>query len=74
MEFLDFIVVGLFACFVAFFVIGFNRQMIEKNKQREEKYRKKKKMTKFKGEVFMMKFVACAEKSETHSIIYERAF
>ncbi len=31
-------------------------------------------MTKFKGEVFMMKFVACAEKSETHSIIYERAF
>lgn len=60
MEFLDFIVVGLFACFVAFFVIGFNRQMIEKNKQREEKYRKK--MTKFKGEVFMMKFVACAKK------------
>lgn len=41
MEFLDFIVVGLFVCFVAFFVIGFNRQMIEKNKQREEKYRKK---------------------------------
>lgn len=40
MEFLDFIVVGLFACFVAFFVIGFNRQMIEKNKQREEKYKK----------------------------------
>lgn len=31
-------------------------------------------MTKFKGEVFMMKFVACAEKSETHSIIYGRAF
>lgn len=31
-------------------------------------------MIKFKGEVFMMKFVACAEKSETHSIIYERAF
>lgn len=27
-------------------------------------------MIKFKGEVFMMKFVACAEKSETHSIIY----
>lgn len=42
MEFLDFIIVGLFACFVAFFVIGFNRQMIEKNKQREEKYRRKK--------------------------------
>lgn len=41
MEFLDFIVVGLFVCFVAFFVIGFNRQIIEKNKQREEKYRKK---------------------------------
>lgn len=31
-------------------------------------------MTKFKGEVFMMKFVASAEKSETHSIIYGRAF
>lgn len=41
MEFLDFIVVGLFVCFVAFLIIGFNRQMIEKNKQREEKYRKK---------------------------------
>lgn len=61
MEFLDFIVVGLFACFVAFFVIGFNRQMIEKTSK--EKKNTAKKMTKFKGEVFMMKFVACAEKS-----------
>ena len=40
MEFLDFIVVGLFVCFVAFLIIGFNRQMIEKNKQREERYKK----------------------------------
>lgn len=31
-------------------------------------------MTKFKGEVFMMKFVASAEKSETHSIIYGSFF
>lgn len=69
MEFLDFIIVGLFACFVAFFVIGFNRQMIEKTSK--EKKNTAKKMIKFKGEVFMMKFVACAEKSETHSIIYE---
>lgn len=39
--FVDFIISALFVCFVAFFVIGFNRQMIEKNKQREEKYSKK---------------------------------
>lgn len=39
--FVDFIISALFVGFVAFFVIGFNRQMIEKNKQREEKYSKK---------------------------------
>ena len=56
MEFLDFIIVGLFACFVAFFVIGFNRQMIEKNKQREEKYKKlkdkKMRLQKIKRRIF----------------------
>lgn len=31
-------------------------------------------MIKFKGEVFMMKFVACAEKSETHSLYMSEIF
>ena len=37
---LDFIITALFVGFVAFFVIGFNRQMLERNDKRREKYRK----------------------------------
>ncbi|WP_185900154.1 hypothetical protein [Campylobacter sp. MIT 99-7217] len=38
-NFLDFIITALFIALIAFFVIGFNKQMLEKNKQREEKYK-----------------------------------
>ena len=37
---LDFIITALFVGFVAFFVIGFNRQMLERGEKRREKYRK----------------------------------
>lgn len=40
MGFVDFIITALFVGFVAFLVIGFNRQMIAKNEKRDEKYGK----------------------------------
>lgn len=39
MGFLNFIITALFVAFIAFLVIGFNRQMIEKNEKRQEKYK-----------------------------------
>ena len=39
MGFLNFIITALFVGLIAFFVIGFNRQMMERNKQREERYK-----------------------------------
>lgn len=50
MSFLDFIVTTLFVGFVAFLVIGFNRQMFEKNEQRRQKYEKFKEKSKKMGE------------------------
>lgn len=38
MEILDFILFVFFALFIAFLVIGFNRQMNEKAKAREERF------------------------------------
>lgn len=38
--FVDCVITALFVGFVAFLVIGFNRQMIEKNEKRNEKYEK----------------------------------
>lgn len=38
----DFIIIILFVCFITFLVLGFNRQMQEKAKQREEKQKRKK--------------------------------
>lgn len=40
MGILNFIITALFIAFIAFLVIGFNRQMLERNQQREEKYKK----------------------------------
>lgn len=37
--FVDIIITAVFVGFVAFLVIGFNRQMIEKNEKRNEKYK-----------------------------------
>ena len=37
---LDFIITALFVGFVAFFVIGFNRQMLERGEKRRERYKK----------------------------------
>lgn len=39
---IDFIIIILFVCFMTFLVLGFNRQMQEKAKQREEKQKRKK--------------------------------
>lgn len=39
MGFVDIIITAVFVGFVAFLVIGFNRQMIEKNEKRNEKYK-----------------------------------
>lgn len=38
----DFIIIILFVCFMTFLVLGFNRQMQEKAKQREKKQKRKK--------------------------------
>lgn len=38
----DFIIIVLFVCFITFLVLGFNRQMQEKAKQREKKQKRKK--------------------------------
>lgn len=40
MEILDFILMIIFVLFMIFLVIGFNRQMIQKNKEREERFKK----------------------------------
>ncbi|MBX1886748.1 hypothetical protein [Campylobacter peloridis] len=39
---IDYIIITLFVCFMIFLVFGFNRQMQEKAKQREEKQKTKK--------------------------------
>ncbi|HDZ5084906.1 TPA: hypothetical protein RTH03_000135 [Campylobacter jejuni] len=43
MEILDFILMIIFVFLMIFLVIGFNRQMIQKNKEREERFEKYKK-------------------------------
>ncbi len=40
MAILEFILIMLFVCFMVFLVIGFNRQMSEKAKAREERFKK----------------------------------
>lgn len=43
MEILDFILTSIFVFLMLFLVIGFNRQMTQKNKQKEERFKKFKK-------------------------------
>ena len=43
MEIFDFIFTFIFVLFIAFLVIGFNRQMTQKIKDREERFKKFKK-------------------------------
>lgn len=43
MEILDFILIVIFVFLMIVLVIGFNRQMIQKNKEREERFKKYKK-------------------------------
>ena len=40
MGFLDIIVMALFVGFVAFFVVGFNRQMLQRGEEKRERYKK----------------------------------
>ncbi|EHY7560687.1 hypothetical protein K4091_001305 [Campylobacter jejuni] len=43
MEILDFILIVIFVFLMIVLIIGFNRQMIQKNKEREERFKKYKK-------------------------------
>ncbi|EGZ6030628.1 hypothetical protein JJE90_001090 [Campylobacter jejuni] len=43
MEILDFILIVIFVFLMIVLVIGFNRQMMQKNKEREERFTKYKK-------------------------------
>ncbi|EKT7750405.1 TPA: hypothetical protein R0975_001619 [Campylobacter jejuni] len=43
MEILDFILIVIFVFLMIVLVIGFNHQMIQKNKEREERFKKYKK-------------------------------
>ncbi|MBC5858178.1 hypothetical protein Cjcuy013_03820 [Campylobacter jejuni] len=43
MKILDFILIVIFVFLMIFLIIGFNRQMIQKNKEREERFKKYKK-------------------------------
>ncbi|MFQ6342027.1 hypothetical protein [Campylobacter sp. VTCC 70190] len=43
MEILDFILTSIFVFLMLFLVIGFNRQMTQKNKEKEERFKKFKK-------------------------------
>ncbi|MFH5381729.1 hypothetical protein, partial [Campylobacter jejuni] len=43
MEILDFILIVIFVFLMIVLVIGFNRQMMRKNKEREERFKKYKK-------------------------------
>lgn len=40
MGILDFIMIAFFVCLMAFLVIGFNRQMSQKAKEREKRHKK----------------------------------
>ncbi|HEC1877577.1 TPA: hypothetical protein R1794_000814 [Campylobacter jejuni] len=40
MEILDFILIVIFVFLMIVLVIGFNRQMMQKNKEREERFKK----------------------------------
>ncbi|BEJ85764.1 hypothetical protein ABZL51_000913 [Campylobacter jejuni] len=43
MEILDFILIAIFVFLMIVLVIGFNHQMMQKNKEREERFKKYKK-------------------------------
>ncbi|MCC8277829.1 hypothetical protein LNU06_02475 [Campylobacter sp. VicNov18] len=41
MEILDFIITTIFILLMIFLVIGFNRQMIQRNKEKEKRFKNK---------------------------------